>query len=413
MLRHFFIMGALWAATQAHATPVPVAFTTEGGMTRGGKPYFIKGAGGETNLAELAKRGGNSIRTWSTDDLPTTLPEAEKLGLTVSAGIWLEPECNWFSYTNPEHCAKQVKRVTDAVKAHADHPAMLAWGLGNEAEGDGENAAYWKQLEVLAKLVRSLDPHHPTFTAVAGLSPKKTQGLNQHTPSLHFLGINTYGALPRIREKTKADGWKRPYAVTEYGTRGFWEIAKNSFGAPLEPLPQAKADFIEKAYNAAILPGSPCIGGYAFLWGQKNEATATWFGMLTPENHTTPMVDALERVWTGKAPKNHAPVITELESATANQTIAAGTSFEAKATAKDAENDAMTWKWTVLTECSGHHDAKGRPFPPKPHPEAILSAKESAASFKAPKKPGIYRVYAEVSDGKGHVSTANFAFRVP
>jgi len=42
--------------------------------------------------------------------------------------------------------------------------------------------------------VKAVDPAHPTFTAVAG-SYQKAAGLNAHTPSLDFVGINTYGAL--------------------------------------------------------------------------------------------------------------------------------------------------------------------------------------------------------------------------
>ena len=51
------------------AAPLPVAVDVKNGMLRGGKPYFVKGGGGETHLDILAARGGNSLRTWSTDRL--------------------------------------------------------------------------------------------------------------------------------------------------------------------------------------------------------------------------------------------------------------------------------------------------------------------------------------------------------
>ena len=91
----------------APAAPVVVTLNTTDGMKRGGTPYFVKGAGGDSQLPLLAGRGANSIRTWSTDGLGKTLDEAARAGLTVSAGIWLEPECSWFSYRNAEHCARQ------------------------------------------------------------------------------------------------------------------------------------------------------------------------------------------------------------------------------------------------------------------------------------------------------------------
>jgi beta-galactosidase/beta-glucuronidase len=121
----------------AFAVALPVKIVPGKGITRGDGPYFVKGAGGEKHLDELVAAGGNSIRTWTTNGLDEILEQASKRGLTVCAGIWLEPECNWFSYGNPKHCAKQIARVVSEVVKHRDHPALLFWGLGNEAEATG------------------------------------------------------------------------------------------------------------------------------------------------------------------------------------------------------------------------------------------------------------------------------------
>ncbi len=216
-----FCLLALGMATQAWSGAVPVKIVPGQGITRGGQAYFINGAGGEKHLDELMATGGNSIRTWTTNGLSDILDAAQKLGLTVCSGIWLEPECNWFSYANAEQCAKQAARVKKEVMEYRDHPALLFLGLENEAEGDGSNAAYWRQLEVLARMVKEIDPAHPTFTAVAGLSPGKAKGLNEHTPSLDFVGINTYAALPSLWKHLEKVGWNRPWVVTEFGARGF------------------------------------------------------------------------------------------------------------------------------------------------------------------------------------------------
>jgi hypothetical protein len=89
-------------AAQAAAQAIPVVIKPGKGITRGGEPYFILGAGGDEHLEELAAIGGNSFRTWTTNDLRKQLDEAKQRGLTVCAGIWLEPECNWFSYSNAQ-----------------------------------------------------------------------------------------------------------------------------------------------------------------------------------------------------------------------------------------------------------------------------------------------------------------------
>lgn len=397
--------------THAAAEAVPVVIVPGQGITRGGQPYFVKGAGGEKHLDELVATGGNSIRTWTTNGLNEILDTAQERGLTVCAGIWLEPECNWFSYANSKHCAKQIARVVNEVVQHRDHSALLFWGLGNEAEGDGENVAYWKQLEVLAQVVKALDPAHPTFTAVAGLQPKKVAGLEAHTPSLDFIGINTYGALPQLRKYLAENGWKRSWVVTEYGARGFWESPRTSWNAPIEPPSQEKAKFIHKAYQAAIQPGGDCWGSYVFLWGQKQEATSTWFGIFTDHDESTAIRDVMHELWKGEAPPERAPLVTKLESSAAKKEIAAGTEFQAEATASDPDGDALAWHWTVTAESAGR-DAKGKERIPQPIPECVVKAEASSATFLAPQKPGDYRVHLRVTDTHHRAATANFPFKV-
>ena len=71
-------------------------------LLRDDQPYYVKGAGGEGDLALLAKSGANSTRTWGVDDKEETLrrlDEAEKNGLSVSVGIWLEHERHGMDYT--------------------------------------------------------------------------------------------------------------------------------------------------------------------------------------------------------------------------------------------------------------------------------------------------------------------------
>lgn len=393
------------------AAPVAVKIIPGQAITRGGEPYFVKGAGGTEHLDELTASGGNSIRTWSTDGLRAILDDAQRRGLTVCAGIWLEPQCEWFSYSNPGHCARQTARVQKDVREFRDHSALLFWGLGNESEGDGRNDAYWKQLEVLAKLVHTEDPAHPCFTAVAGLSAEKAAGLNQHTPSLDFAGINTYGALPGLRKHLTDVKWTRPWVVTEFGPQGFWERPRAAWGAPLEQTSTEKAEAILSSYKAAIAPGGDCWGGYVFLWGQKQEATATWFGIFTAEGESTGTRDVLQSVWTGKPSPDHAPALTEFRSATASKEIKPGAEFTATAVASDPDGDALTYHWTLTPE-SGSRASDGHEVPPAPIPSAFVKAEAGNATFNAPEKPGAYRVHLRVTDTRKHAATGNFPLLV-
>jgi hypothetical protein len=83
-------------------------------------------------------------------------------------------------------------------------------------------------------MVKGIDPAHPTFTAVAGMTEQKAKGLNEHAPHLDYVGVNTYGGLFSLRGQLAKIGWTRPWLVTEWGPQGFWERPKSKSGAPLE-----------------------------------------------------------------------------------------------------------------------------------------------------------------------------------
>lgn len=398
----------LVVAASPQADAVEVRLERGGGLLRDGKPYFIKGAGGQEHLDELARRGGNSVRTWSERDLPAALAQAEKLGLTVCAGIWLEPECGWFSYRNPEHCARQTERVRKVVREHRAHPALLLWGLGNEAEGDGRNDAYWQQLNCLAQMVHQEDPAHPAFTAVAGLSADKAAGLNRHTPNLDLVGINTYAALSGLREHLAKVGWTRPWVVTEFGPRGFWESPHTKWNAPLEQTSTEKAVMIRSGYDKAIAPGGPCAGSYIFVWGQKQEATATWFGVFTEKGESTATADQMQELWTGRSPANRAPDLQQLKCAATR--LKPSEEFTAAVEAIDPDGDPLQVRWEIMEELERSGPEKAGLAPPM-IAERIRSH-GTGATIKAPDKPGSWRLFVFVSDGQGHAATANVPFEV-
>lgn len=396
--------------TSIDAAAIPVKLDSVTGMTRGGKPYFVKGAGGSDRLKDLAAHGANSIRTWTTGGLADILDEADQLGLTVSAGIWLESECSWFSYKNPAHCAKQVERVRKEVTQFRNHPALLAWGIGNESEGDGSDTAYWQQLNRLAILVHELDPAHPTFTSLAGLSPGKAVAMDAHAPRLDYVGINTYGSAVSLRKNLKKLGWKRPWMLTEWGPTGFWECPKSPSGAPLEQTSSEKAAMIRRIYQTAISNDGGCLGSYIFLWGWKFEATATWFGLITHDGNTVAAIDVLQEMWTGAKPANQAPAIKALRGVP-KTVVPSSSSFEANAEGSDPDGDSLVWEWAVLAEKKGHTPGQ-KVAMPKFVPDTITKTSGGSVTVKAPSKPGIYRLHVWIKDGKGHAATANSPFEV-
>jgi hypothetical protein len=88
-------------------------------LLRNAKPYEVRGAGGNVQLDKLVEIGGNSIRTWSTDNAQEILDEAYSKGLTVMLGLWVQHERHGFDYNDEKKVAAQLegfKKVIDEVK---------------------------------------------------------------------------------------------------------------------------------------------------------------------------------------------------------------------------------------------------------------------------------------------------------
>ncbi len=283
-------------------------------ITRNGEPYFIKGAGGETNLDTLEAVGGNSIRTWGADNLQSVLDEAQTHNLTVCAGMWLGHERHGFDYNDQAAVDQQRDKCLEVIQKHKDHPALLIWAIGNEMEADGTNVAIWKAIEEIASQAKQIDPNHPTMTVLHELSDIKVKNIQQHCPSIDIIGINSYGGISSLADRYRAAGGKRPYIVTEHGPFGPWEVGKTAWEAPIEPSSTEKSKSYADGYQKAVTSQKYlCLGSYAFMWGHKQETTATWFGMLLPDGSRLGMVDAMSEAWNGEPLKNQCPRIESLE----------------------------------------------------------------------------------------------------
>ena len=280
------LIAFLIAAAPSLADPITVDLEhTDAGwrLLRDGEPYRVQGAGGQEQLDLLADCGGNSIRTWGVgDETLALLDEAHAHGITVTLGIWIEHERHGFDYGDFESVARQFEMVREAVLAYKDHPAVLVWGIGNEMEGyeEGSDPAIWSHIEACAAMVKRLDPHHPTMTVIAEIGGRKVEAINRLCPSIDIIGINSYGGAASVPERYAALESAKPYIVTEFGPLGPWELGRTSFGAVEEATSSQKAEMYRSAYNAIDDDRVNGLGSYAFLWGNKNEATTTWFGML-------------------------------------------------------------------------------------------------------------------------------------
>ena len=410
----------LLAVTSLHAQVVKVQIkqTSPGHyqLLRGGQPYLIKGAGGDGDKQLMADLGGNAFRTWGVGrGTKALLDEAQQLGLTVTLGLWLGHERHGFDYTNQDSLKEQTAMVRDAVMKYKNHPALLAWGLGNEMEGyaEGDNPNIWNHIQKLAAMVKQMDPNHPTMTVIAEIGGKRVQSINQLCPDIDIIGINTYGGVASIPARYRAAGGTKPYVLSEYGPPGIWEIGKNSFGTVNELTSTQKADRYREAYLKAIKAeeGKLCLGGYAFTWGFKQEATATWFGMLMPDGTKTQAVDVMAQMWAGKYPPNRCPEIVSYKIEGADQ-VNTGDQVIAVIKTTDPENDSCTVEWQFHEEAKKLNTGGDAEEATKQYPEAIIASNNQQVTLKMPNIPGIYRIFAIVRDGKGSSAVANIPILV-
>ncbi|MBF0198472.1 MAG: hypothetical protein HQL32_12210 [Planctomycetes bacterium] len=388
----------------------------------------IRGAGGvfaPGMLQYFRSVGGNFTRTWGIDSLESPVHGGEKyidcayrIGVNVVAGIWLGHERHGFDYGNSDNIQEQREAVLEAVRKYKSHPGVVMWGLGNEMEDPVSQTgkpSIWRELEILAKIIKKEDPHRPIMTVIAGTSPQKVKSLIKYCPSIDVLGVNAYSSAGGSGESLRSSGWKKPFSVTEFGVRGFWEVPTTSWGAPLEPTSTEKARtyYASHMMVAEMNKGSElCLGTFAFLWGWKQEKTSTWFGMYLPTMEKLPQVDAMVKAWTGAWPKNRCPVIEQVDADFFGKKVKASQKLSAQVKVREPEGDSLSYEWVVTEESKAHSTGGDREYEPPSFPALTVMNSDGKCEVLAPANKGAYRLFLTVRDQKGSAATANIPFYV-
>ena len=386
-------------------------------LLRNGKPYFIKGAGGTSYMDRIAAYGGNSVRTWGTKDAQQILDSAQKHGLTVLMGLGVVPERHGFNYDDAAAVKKQFDRVKADVIKFKDHPALLAWGIGNELNLSYKNPKVWDAVNDIAKMIHKEDPYHPASTVLAGINKREIDYIKTNTPAIDILSINTYGGLAQLPEQVKATGWQGPYMVTEWGPTGHWEGLQTSWKAPIEETSSEKAAVYKSRYTFSVERDTlNCLGSYVFLWGQKQERTPTWYGVFTEKGEESEVVDVMQYLWSGSYPTNKAPHIYAFnldgKKAVNSIQLKAGTKYQALVDAADPDRDPLTYHYELLPEATNVGEGGDHEDRPTAIPLNLENLKTKQVAITAPAQKGAYRLFVYVKDGNNNVATANIPFYV-
>lgn len=408
--------------------PIKVSVVpTENGfkLLRNGQPYYVKGAGGNTKLDVVMRCGGNSIRTWGLENAKQILDDAQKHGLTVMLGLWLQHERHGFDYDNSSKVKQQLEYFKNAIVQFKDHPALLMWGIGNEVDLDYSNVKVWSAVQDIAKYIHSVDPNHPTSTVTAGLDSSEVYWIKKLAPDIDIYCVNTYGDIGNVPSNIKKYGWNGPYMITEWGPNGHWESPTTSWNAALEQSSSEKASVYSERYKKYIEPNSNyCLGSYVFLWGQKQEYTLTWYGLFDANGLETEAVDALQLAWSGNPPQSSTPHLKQFtlnqKFAYQNIQIKSDELNEAKVqidlltypnTQKDSQN--INYEWKIIKEST---DKKSGGDVEDAAEEVLglfknIKSTSKSVVFKSPSEIGYYRLFVWARY-QNKIAYANIPFEV-
>ncbi len=405
-------------------TPIKVEIVGEKGsyqLLRGGKPYQIKGAGiGSTDLASLVKFGGNSMRNWSVDShaepAQQLLDRAHAMGITVSLCLEFARERHGFDYNDSAAVARQLAKNRARVEKYKDHPALLTWIIGNEVNFGFTNPKVFDAVNDTAKMIKEIDPNHPTTTALAGFDKRALAAIRERAPDLDFVSFQLYADLLNLPKYIQDSGYDKPYFVTEWGAVGHWEVRKTKWGAPIENTSSEKANNYSKSYSQVLKPYSgKAIGNYVFLWGQKQEQTPTWYGMFLASGEKTEVVDVMHHIWNGVWPENRVPQISQIvlnnQVAFDDVFLRSGEEYQATVEVVDVDGDDIRYLWEIRPESTSNKVGGDAEYVPS-LVEGAIKNHLAAIKLTTPEKAGPYRLFVYAFDGNNNAAHANIPFYV-
>lgn len=230
----------------------------------------------DQDIALMKAAGINVVRTYE------RLDNREVLDKLHAAGIYvLSTVLGWWQ--------DDVSVVTERVDDVKDHPAILAWVLGNEwnynqlySSGQLSTEQVRDRLEQAAALIKAADAAHPVVTVygeIGDIGP-----MIDAMPSIDIWGINAYrgkdhaaliAAWPELSDK--------PMFISEYGGDA-WD-SRNGGAENTEAQAEAATALTQQIIDAYTTAngGGITSGGCIFEWADEWWKSAA----VNPTEHDT------------------------------------------------------------------------------------------------------------------------------
>ncbi|WP_342646373.1 glycoside hydrolase family 2 TIM barrel-domain containing protein [Mucilaginibacter sp. CSA2-8R] len=390
---------------------------------RNGKPFFVKGASGFTNLKALSNAGGNTIRVWDTAHIDAILDSAQAYHMAVVVGLPMPDNKNMDDFYNDEtKVAAHYKNLKTTVNRYKHHPALLSWCIGNELAFPYKPNynRFYTAFNQVVDMIHHDDPNHPVTTTIINFQRKNIACIKFRT-AIDFISLNIFGDIKHLKHNLKDFEWlwKGPFLVTEWGIDGPWYTNnQTAWGSFIENSTFKKAEQYQAIYqNQMPLSNPRFLGSLVFYWGQKQEYTPTWFGLFDKAGRSSQTVNTMNYLWTGKKTAAKAPplkcILLNFLGSQDNILLAGNTTAQGQVYLYGTDTANITYQWQLFPE--NYHQVNDiysqKEVAPILH-SFVTASTGKQVTFRAPKKEGPYRLYVYAYNKQNYFAACNIPFYV-
>jgi len=253
------------------------------------------------DLQLMKEMGVNTLRIYYQPSMKTDKPFLEKMyqgyGFKVamsnfvgkyaigSGATWLEGT----DYENPLQQKNMLAYVRQMVMEFKDEPYILMWVLGNEnnygvaSNADKKPDSYYKFINEVAKMIKSIDPNHPV--AICNGDTLFLDKFSKDAPDVDAFGANVYrgdyGFGSFWDQVAELAG--KPAFITEYGAPAWGGASMDYSQAQQAQSDYHKGNWLDILYNSAGYEegAGNSVGGMAFEWLDE------WWKDYSPAIHDT------------------------------------------------------------------------------------------------------------------------------